>query len=120
MSLQKQFRQLMSQAADFRQDIFGVDQSGAQQKLTGEGITTPVSCYFTPIREQQQLDDANMKEIHEGIVRIKKATGFNPRIGQIVTLLKAANGGGDLVVRFDEFGHTAVNPEFVIGVGNIF
>jgi hypothetical protein len=61
-----------------------------------------------------------MKEIHDAIVRINKATGFQPRQGQIVKLLNARNGGGDLTVKFEEFGHTAVNPEFVIGVGNVF
>lgn len=120
MSLSSQFRDLASQASQFRGDIFGVDQSGDEQKFTSEGMSEPLPCYFTPVRDAQQLDQANMKEIHDAIVRIRKATGFQPRLGQIVKLLNARNGGGDLTVKFEEFGHTAINPEFVIGVGNVF
>jgi hypothetical protein len=120
MSLSSQARDLAAQGASFLKEIHGVDQSGAEQKFTSEGMDAPLPCYFTPVRDQQQLDQANMKEIHDAIVRINKATGFQPRQGQIVKLLNARNGGGDLTVKFEEFGHTAVNPEFVIGVGNVF
>ena len=102
-----------------RQEIFGVDQEGSVQMFDSEDMGAPVPCYFTPIRDKQQLDDANMKEIHDGIIRINKLTGFQPRHGQKVRLINARNGGGDLFIVFEEFGHTAINPEFVIGVGNV-
>jgi hypothetical protein len=120
MSLSRQFQDLQTQGANFRHEIFAVDQSGNEQKFTSEGMSEPLPCYFTPVRDQQQLDQANMKEVHDAIVRINKATGFQPRLGQIVKLLNARNGGGDLTVKFEEFGHTAINPEFVIGAGNVF
>jgi len=120
MSLSSQFRDLGAQAANFRHQIFSVDQSGDEQKFMSEGMTGPLPCYFTPVRDVQQLDEANMKEMHDAVMRIAKATGFQPRLGQVVKLLNARNGGGDLTVKFDEFGHTAINPEFVIGVSNVF
>ena len=120
MSLNRQARDLAAQAANFRSSIHAVDQSDQPQKFTSEGMAEPLVCYFTPVRDQQQLDAANMKEIHDAIVRIHKATGFQPRQGQIIKLLNARNGGGDLTVKFEEFGHTAINPEFVIGCGNVF
>ncbi len=120
MSFAKQFRDLASQIAFDRHGMFAVDQSGAEQKFTSEGMSEPLPCYFTPVRDQQELDAANMKENHDGIIRIKKATGFQPRLGQIVKLLNARNGGGDLTMKFEEFGHTAINPEFVIGAGEVF
>ena len=60
-----------------------------------------------------------MNGIHDTILRIKKSSGFLPRLGEVITLLKANNDGSDLVLRFEEFGHSAFNPEFVIGCANI-
>lgn len=119
MSLSDQAKELAQLGANFRREIFSVDQTGEPQTFR-YGNEDPLPCYFTPVRDQQQLDEANMKEQHDTIVRIDKATGFGARLGQTVVLLRARNGGGDLVVRFDEFGHTAINPEFVIGCANIF
>ena len=103
-----------------RREIFGRNQSGDPQMFTSDGMPKPLPCYSTPVRDKQQLEDAAMVENHDTIVRINKSTGFQPRLGQIVKLLNARIGGGDLTVRFDEFGHTAINPEFVIGCANVF
>jgi hypothetical protein len=120
MSLSDQARDLAAQGAAMRQEIYGVDQAGSQQLLEADDPVNPIPCYFTPVRDTQQLEDAGMKEIHDCIVRVPKLTGFQPRMGQVVKLLNARNGGGDLTVKFKEFGHTAINPEFVIGCENIF
>jgi hypothetical protein len=126
MSLFNDAQDLATQAADFRREIHGVNQSGTEQKFTSEGMADPLACYYTPIRDRQQLDAAKMEEIHDGIVRIQKTIAaaatppFVPRLGQVITLLDARLGGGDLTVRFDEFGHSELNPEFVIGVGSQF
>lgn len=134
MSLADQARDLASQGADWREEIYSVDQSGNPQRFvpagdnesgsgSGSGSGSDeegIRCYFTPIRDRQQLEDAHMSEPHDGIMRIKKSTGFQPRLGQIVRLINARNGGGDITVKFDEFGHSAINPEFVIGCGNVF
>jgi hypothetical protein len=119
MSYADQARALAEQASDFLGEIHGVNQQWIQQMFSAEGMADPLPCYFTPVRDRQQLEEANMNGIHDTLVRIKKSTGFIPRQGQVITLLNAANDGADLVVRFDEFGHTALNPEFVIGCGNI-
>lgn len=82
------------------------------------GFVEPISCYWTPIRSQQQLEAANMQAVHSGILRILKSdgpVGFTPRLGQHVTLLAAGEEGEDLHVRFNEFGHSGFNPEWVIG-----
>jgi hypothetical protein len=82
-------------------------------------MDAPLPCYFTPVRDQQQLDQANMKEIHDAIVRINKATGFQPRQGQIVKFKRAQRRR-----RFDgEIRGIRAHggqSEFVIGVGNVF
>lgn len=119
MSLSNQARDLAAQGAAMRHEIYGIDQSNAQQMFDGEGMDNSLPCYFTPVRDTQQLEDAGMKEIHDGIIRINKLTGFQPRLGQVIRLINARNGGGDLTVKFKEFGHTAINPELVIGCENI-
>lgn len=120
-----QFTDFASQLSDFRNDLFGVDESGSQQMFTSEGMAAPLPCYFSPVRDKRQLEETLMKDTHDCIVRIKKAVAaaalppFEPRLGQIVTLLKARNDGGNLTISFNEFGHSGVNPEFVIGCGNV-
>jgi hypothetical protein len=121
MSLANQSKALAQSGANFRREIFSVDQTGQPQTFQPKDSDgDPIQCYFTPVRDQQQLDEANMKEQHDTILRIDKATGFEPRLGQVIVLLRARNGGGDLTVRFEEFGHTAFNTEFVLGCANIF
>jgi hypothetical protein len=125
MSLRDQFQQLSRQASDFRSALFGANHSGTQQKFTCADLSEALACYQTPVKDKQQLEDANMRTNHDTIIRIKKADAaaagppFFPRLGQVITLLDAGNDGENLTVRFDEFGHTNVNPEFVIGCASV-
>jgi hypothetical protein len=52
MSLFNDAQDLATQAADFRREIHGVNQSGTEQKFTTPGMADPLACYYTPIRDQ--------------------------------------------------------------------
>lgn len=115
-ALSDEVRDLAGLGAEMRQEVFGADSEGDPLQLQFDPDQDPVTCYRSAIRTQQQLDDANMKSIHDTIVRVNKCeTRFQPRIGQQVKLLKAGNNGEDINLRFDEFGHSGINPEYVIG-----
>ncbi len=110
-----QFDELNAGAADFRNELFGRDQAGTQQKFTADGLADPLPCYFTT-RDGQELNEMMMKEIHDGYVRIRKSTGFVPRKGQVIKLLNVRQGGGDMTFEIEAFNNTAINPEFVLPV----
>lgn len=117
--LSDQARELAAQGAEMRQETFGIDQDGEPQIGQAADNDEQIKCYFSPIRSQQQLEDANMTELHDGILRINKSEKIQPRIGQKFTLLNARMGGGDITVLFKEFSHSGINPEYVIGCERI-
>lgn len=120
MSLNSQARAIAVKASSMRSDIWGVDQNGAAQMLDPLDGSGQVPCYFSAVKSMQQLEDANMKGIHETIVRVNKSnTTFKPNIGKAVKLKSAIRDKdgnvADLTVLLKEFGHSGINPEWVIG-----
>ena len=58
--------------------------------LTGDGITEPVPCYFTTVKDQQQLDAAMVRAAARWdcayLPEIDRRV-FQPRLGQVVKLV---------------------------------
>lgn len=120
MSLLSQARAIAVKASSMRSDIWGVNQNGAAQMLDPLDGSGQVPCYFSAVKSMQQLEDAHMKGIHETIVRVNKSNAtFKPHLGMKVKLKSAirdaAGAAADLTVIFKEFGHSFVNPEYVLG-----
>ncbi len=123
MALATQARELAALGASDRLSIFGINSSGAQQlgRMESANQFQTFPCYFSPVRSQEQLDEAMFKDIHDTILRIAKTeTNFSPVIGKNVVLIAAKNDGSNLTVRISELGHSGMNPEYVIGCKNVF
>ena len=124
MSLATQARSLAALGATDRLALFGVNPAGAPQTARMEDDTNPLHtfpCYFSPVRSQEQLDEAMFKDVHDTILRVAKTeTNFSPVIGKNVVLIAAKNDNTDLTLRISELGHSGVNPEYVMGCKAVF
>lgn len=124
MSLSAQAKSLAALGAIDRLSIFGINPAGTVQKgrmQSNPNTAQTFNCYFSPVRSQEQLDAALMKEIHDSILRVAKTeTYFTPTIGANVILLAARNDNTDMVLRISELGHSGVNPEYVLGCKAVF
>lgn len=106
------FQNLLDQAAGLRQEIFGRDEEGEGQTFDYDETTKDVPGYYTPIRYQRQLDELNMREVHDVVIRIRKTNLPSPAIGKSLRFL---DKGQMMLVRIDELGSHPINPEWVLG-----
>jgi len=124
MSLASQAQSLAALGAADRLAIFGIDTTGAPQTGRMEDDTNvfhTFPCYFSPVRSQEQLDEAMFKDVHDTILRVAKTeTNFHSTIGQNVILIAAKNDSTNLTLRISELGYSGINPEYVVGCKNIF
>ena len=116
MSLSAQFQALNKQAAAFRKDIFSPRNENGDPILLDYDNGTLLEGYFTPIRNQQQLDDAGMHGQHDTIVRISRSSFSSssfPQLGRTIRL--PLPGDKSQLVQIAEFGNHGVGPEWVLG-----
>ncbi len=112
MSLASQFRALATQTAIMRQQLFGATEDGTPVLLDyDEG--TKVEGYFTPVRNQRQLDETGMHGQHDTIARIQKCNLPVVQLGK--TLALTMPDGTQQLVRIAEFGNHAAGVEWVLG-----
>jgi len=113
MSIDTQFRALSSRGAAMRQSMFGQDAEGAVQTIDYDDGAAQVDGYFTAIRFEHQIDGLNLQQVHNCVVRIRKAqaTPFTPQFGKTLTLT-----GLGLKLRIEEVSpdHPAA-VEWVLG-----
>lgn len=122
------WRTLATRAAAARQRLFGQDEAGhpqtfdydddtARQRLLGQDeadddTAREVRGYYTPIRYQRQLDELNMRDVHDLVIRIFKAELPLVELGK---QFRFTQDGKEVVVRIDEIGSHPLNPEWVLG-----
>jgi hypothetical protein len=108
-ALSDQTTALLAQAAMQRQEIFG---GSGQIQYAGYGI---MDGYWSPVKSQQQLQEAGFMGIHDTIVRVLKSNLPTVTIGSLINLYDG-NGQLAVTVRHKENGTAnLINPEWVMG-----
>ncbi|MBA3833935.1 MAG: hypothetical protein H0X34_19015 [Chthoniobacterales bacterium] len=107
------FRAFASRGALLRRNLYGQDEAGDPQTFDYDDDTArDVRGYYTPIRYQRQLDELNMRDVHDLVIRIFKAELPLVELGKQFRFIQ---DGKEVVVRIDEIGSHPLNPEWVLG-----
>lgn len=113
MSLAAQFQNLQKQTSNFLQEMLGA--RGVMVADPGESGDADFACYYSPVRETEQLAIFGIRSDFDFILRVPKTEmNFVPEIGRNVRLLGLGADGSDLVVRLVK---PRVHP---LGVDHVF